>query len=65
MLLFQAMNLKGDDIALRSADFYKSNDITVTTNTEVGFFFYICASLPPLILDPVVKITNYQYTVEP
>ena len=37
MYCFQAMNLKGEEIALRSADFYKSNEITVTKDTEVRY----------------------------
>ena len=33
---FQAMDVKPDAIALRPAEFYKSHDITVTTDKEVG-----------------------------
>jgi hypothetical protein len=32
------MDIKPDAIALRNADFYKSNDITVKTDCEVSTF---------------------------
>jgi hypothetical protein len=55
------MDIKPDAIALRNAEFYKSNDITVKTDCEVNTFGS-CIFLQSVVGIHSIKITGTYFS---